>query len=959
VRISDARDLRIVRQILRAHEYLRHKGLSIDLVILNDQPASYAQSLQDELVELIRKSEAQQLVDKSGGVFPRRTDIMPEADRILLHTVARVCIVTEHGSLEDQLSRSIAEREMPPPFIPRWSSGQESEPAVVAPDLIFFNGLGGFGKDGREYVTILGGGQWTPAPWLNVIANGKDFGFQISETGAGYTWSVNSRENRLTPWSNDAVCDPPGEAIYLRDEDSGVTWTPTPLPIREASSYVIRHGQGYTVFEHTSHGIAQDLLMFVPSDAPVKIARLRLRNRTTRKRRLSVTSYHELVLGTQRSASAPFIITEVDQTTGAILARNPYNNEFARRVAFVEMSERERTVTCDRKEFLGRNGSLARPAALSRTRLSGATGAGLDPCVAMQAVIELGPDETREIVLLFGEGKSLEEARLLINRYREIAVVRDAFAQVVSYWNELLGTIKVDTPDTTMNLMLNRWLLYQTLSCRMWARAAFYQSGGAYGFRDQLQDIMALIYTRPDIARAHILLAAGRQFPEGDVQHWWQPPTGRGVRTRFSDDRLWLPYVTNFYIKVTGDRSLLDQDVPFIEAPSLAPDEMDCYSQPHISNQSASLFEHCARALDHGLAVGAHGLPFIGTGDWNDGMNRVGHKGKGESVWVGWFLYKILDEFSQCCDTRGEDNRARNYRKHMGNLQRSLEEEAWDGNWYVRAFFDDGTPLGSAQNDECRIDSIAQSWAVISGAADTHHAQQAMAAVEQHLILRGEGLVLLLSPPFNKSALDPGYIKGYVPGVRENGGQYTHAALWTLIAYAMLGDGDRAGELFALLNPINHACTRADLHRYKVEPYVAAADVYNSALHTGRGGWTWYTGAAGWMYRAGLESILGFELRGERLTIEPCIPHSWRGYELTYRKGKAQYHIKVENPHHVCHGVATVEMDGALLPLNEITLVDDDRPHEIRIVLGEQQPPQAKQILTSAEKTEHVAVGAY
>jgi cyclic beta-1,2-glucan synthetase len=959
VRISEARDLRTVRQILRAHEYLRHKGLSIDLVILNDHPASYAQSLQDDLVELVRKSEAQQLVDKPGGIFLRRTDIMPEADRILLYTVARVCIVMERGSLEDQLSRSIAGRELPPPFIPRWSSGLESQPAVVAPDLIFFNGLGGFSKDGREYVTILGEGQWTPAPWLNVIANGKEFGFQISETGAGYTWSVNSRENRLTPWSNDGVCDPPGEAIYLRDEDSGVTWTPTPLPIREASSYVIRHGQGYTVFEHTSHGIAQDVLMFVPTAAPVKIARLRLHNRTTRKRRLSVTSYHELVLGTQRSASAPFIITEVDQTTGAILARNPYNNEFARRVAFVEMSERERTVTCDRKEFLGRNGSLARPAALRRTRLSGATGAGLDPCVAMQAVIELGPDETREIVLLFGEGKSPEEARLLINRYREISAVRDAFAQVVSYWNELLGTIEVDTPDTAMNVMLNRWLLYQTLTCRVWARAAFYQSGGAYGFRDQLQDIMALIYTRPDIARAHILLAAGRQFPEGDVQHWWQPPTGRGVRTRFSDDRLWLPYVTNFYIKVTGDRSLLDQDVPFIEAPSLAPDEMDCYSQPHISNQSASLFEHCARALDHSLAVGAHGLPFIGTGDWNDGMNRVGHKGKGESVWVGWFLYKILAEFSQCCDTRGENDRAQRYRKHMSDLKLALEEEAWDGNWYVRAFFDDGTLLGSAQNDECRIDSIAQSWAVISGAADMHHAQQAMAAVEQHLILRGDGLVLLLSPPFNKSALDPGYIKGYVPGVRENGGQYTHAALWTLIAYAMLGDGDRAGELFAFLNPINHACTRADLHRYKVEPYVAAADVYNSVLHTGRGGWTWYTGAAGWMYRAGLESILGFKLRGERLTIEPCIPHSWPGYELTYRKGKAQYHIKVENPHHVCHGVATVEMDGALLPLNEITLVDDDRPHEIRIVLGEQQPPQAKQILTPAEKTERVAVGIY
>ena len=934
VRISDERDLRIVKQVLRGNQYLRSKGLLVDLVILNDHSASYAQSLQDELLELVRKSGAQHLLDKPGGVFLRRSEIMPEADRILLHTVARVCIETARGSLEEHLSRPAIERELPAPFIPSRPSYTDLEPTVPLDNLRFFNGLGGFSQNGREYVTILGEEQWTPAPWLNVIANVANFGFQVSESGASCTWSVNSHENRLTPWSNDAVSDPSGEVIYLRDEDNGATWTPTPLPIRQTNPYVIRHGQGYTIFEHTSHGIAQELLMFVPTDAPVKIARLRLHNKTNRHCRLSVTSYNELVLGTQRSFSAPFVVTEVDQATGAILAHNPYNKDFAHRVAFVEISESQRTFTCDRKEFLGRNGSTARPAALRRTRLSGAVGAGLDPCIALQTVLELAPGEQREIVILLGQAETLAEARLVATRYRQIAAVREAFEKVISHWNDLLGAIEVRTPDAAMDMMMNRWLLYQALSCRVWARSAFYQSSGGYGFRDQLQDVMALVHTKPEIAREHILRAAGRQFSEGDVQHWWHPPSGHGVRTRFSDDPLWLPYVTNFYINATGDLSVLDQEVRFLEAPPIAVDEMESYSQPSISAESATLFEHCARALDRSLSVGVHGLPLIGTGDWNDGMNRVGWRGKGESVWVGWFLYKTLKDFLEFCDARGEADRVQSYREHMSKLKTALEQHGWDGDWYVRAFFDDGTPLGSARNDECRIDSIAQSWGIISGAADLQRAKLAMAAVDQHLILREEALVLLLAPPFDKSPVEPGYIKGYVPGVRENGGQYTHAALWTLIAFAMLGDGDRAGDLFALLNPINQASTRAGLHRYKVEPYVVAADIYAAAHHTGRGGWTWYTGAAAWMYRAGLESMLGFKVRGDRLTVEPSIPRSWPGYEVTYRRGKTLYHIKVENPHGVSVGVVSVELDGALLPLNEIPLQADGTRHEIRIVLG-------------------------
>jgi cyclic beta-1,2-glucan synthetase len=933
VRISRSEDLSTVRQLLRGHEYLRLKGLSIDLVILNDHPPSYVQALQEELVALVRSSGSAALQDKPGGVYLRRSDLMPEADRILLHAVARVVIVPERGELSEQLVRRMPEDALPPAFAPRTPSRQYPEPTFATPELAFFNGLGGFHQGGREYVTVLGEGQWTPAPWTNIIANERDFGFQVTETGGGYTWSVNSRENRLTPWSNDAVSDPVGECIYLRDEESGTVWTTTPLPVREVEPYTIRHGQGYTVFEHTSHGISQELLLFVPLDTSVKVSLLRLRNRTDRRRRLSVTSYSELVLGVERGRSAPYIITEIDES-GAIFARNPYNNEFADRVAFADMSAPARTATCDRKEFLGRNRSAARPAALRRTHLSGRAGTGFDPCAALQTTIELAPGEAREIVFLLGEAETREEAVEVMTRYRQPHVAGEAFERVLSHWDKILDTVEVRTPDAAMDTILNRWLPYQTLACRVLARSAFYQSGGAYGFRDQLQDVMAIVYSRPDIAREQLLRAARHQFKEGDVQHWWHPPTGRGVRTRFSDDLLWLPYVASFYVNATGDAAVLDEVVPFLEAPLLGPEEDESYMQPGVSAERASLYEHCVRTLERSLAVGEHGLPLMGSGDWNDGMNRVGNKGKGESIWVGWFLHNTLEWFTPFCEARADTARARAYRDHVSSLKKALEAEGWDGDWYRRAYFDDGTPLGSAQNEECRIDSIAQSWGVISGAADHQRAARAMAAVEEYLIRRGDGLVILFTPPFDHSALDPGYIKGYVPGVRENGGQYTHAALWTLIAYAILGDGDRAGELFALLNPINHASTRAGLHKYKVEPYVAAADVYAVPPHTGRGGWTWYTGSASWMYRAGLEFILGFQLRGERLRVDPCIPRSWREYEINYRHGSARYQIKVENPYGINRGIALVEVDGELQPSDDIPLKDDGARHSVRVVLG-------------------------
>jgi cyclic beta-1,2-glucan synthetase len=945
VRVEEIEDTGIVRELLRAREYWQLKGLSVDLVILNERSTSYVQDLQSMLETLVRASRSRThlgVEDAPGAVFVLRTDLISTETRALLLALARVVMRGGRGSLSDQLDRLKSPRGVAPPLRRGLAAHAGPKPLPSQPvalgALQFFNGLGGFSPNGREYVTVLGPGQSTPAPWINVISNAS-FGFQVAADGGGYTWSQNSRDNQLTPWSNDPVVDRPGEAFYVRDLDSGELWTPTALPVRLAqATYIVRHGRGYSRFELVANGIALDLLQYVPLGDSLKISRLTIRNISGRPRRLSVTAYVEWVLGLARGASGPTVVTERDGETGAIFARNRWNLHHGGRVAFADLAGRQTAWTGDRGEFIGRNGRMDHPAALSADLpLSQRLGAGLDPCVALQTAVDLKPGGVHEVVCFLGQAADEAEARALIARYRaaDLAAVH---REAVGFWDGVLGTVQVKTPDPATDILLNGWLLYQSLACRYWARSAFYQASGAYGFRDQLQDAMSLSVPMPALARAHILRAASRQFVEGDVQHWWFPIAGQGVRTRISDDRAWLATVAAHYVETTGDGAILDEPVSFLEGPALREGEHDLYFQPEQADETASLFEHCARGLDLSLATGVHGLPLIGTGDWNDGMNRVGEAGRGESVWLGWFLYAALRAFAPVAESRGEMRRATAWSAHAEALKTALDREAWDGAWYRRGYYDDGTPLGSAASEECRIDSIAQSWAAISGAADPVRAAQAMESLDRMLVHRGDRLALLFTPPFDKTPLDPGYIKGYPPGIRENGGQYTHAAAWSIMGFAALGQGDKAHEVFALINPINHTATRAGVLRYKVEPYVAAADVYSVPPHVGRGGWTWYTGSAGWLHRAGIESILGLTVKGDRFEVAPCLPTTWPGFEMTLTLRGSVYEIVVRNPDGVSRGVVAVELDGATQPVADgkavIRLSDEVARRSIVVTLG-------------------------
>ncbi len=933
LQIGDHANIELVRQLEQAHAYWRLKGLAVDLMIWNEDNAIYRQFLHDQIKDMITAGTEAKVIDKPGGIFLRPGDQISNEDRILLQTVARIVIKDNWGTLEEQISRRSLRETVVPRFKPTRAqhTGNRKTEKITSPPLLFENGLGGFTPDGREYVITTKPGQITPAPWVNVLANPL-FGSVISESGSASTWNENAHEFRLTPWHNDPVSDTSGEAFYIRDEETGHFWSPTPLPCHSAIPYVVRHGFGYSVFEHVEEGIRSELWIYVAIDAPVKFTVLKLRNESGRSRSLSVTGYVEWVLGDLRSKTMMHVTTEVDTGSGALFARNAYNTEFADRVVFFDVDDKNRNITGDRTEFVGRNGVLSAPAAMTRTQLSGKVGAALDPCAAIQVTFELDAGQVHETIFRLGVTgrRGADDASNTVKSFRGSTIAQSTLEAVQEYWHKTLGTIQIETPDVSVNVLANGWLLYQAIACRLWARNGYYQSGGAFGFRDQLQDTMALVYAVPALVRQHLLLCASRQFQDGDVQHWWHPPSGRGVRTRCSDDYLWLPLAVSRYIITTGDLNILDELVRFVDGRQVREDEDSYYDLPGVTDETASLYDHCARAIKKGLRFGSHDLPLMGTGDWNDGMNKVGEAGRGESVWMGFFLYEILMKFAEIARLKSDMAFAELCHSQAGKLQQSIEREGWDGQWYRRAYFDDGSLLGSATNTECRIDSIAQSWSVLSGAGAPDRARQAMESVDRLLVHRDKKLIQLLDPPFDKSEMEPGYIKGYVPGVRENGGQYTHAAIWAAMAFGKLRDNKRLWDLLSIINPINHALSPEEVDIYKVEPYVIAADVYAVSPHVGRGGWTWLTGSAAWMYRLILESLLGLSINMDKMSFTPCVPADWKEFKIRYMFRQTLYLITVRQTNDAVEE-ASVTLDGFARPDQTIQLVDDHQEHLVEV----------------------------
>ncbi len=920
LQITSQKNIILVKQLIQAHKYWQLKGLQVDLIIWNEDYGGYRNDLHNEIHSLIPSD----LVDRPGGVFVRPGDQIPDEDRILFQTVARIHISDINGSIVDNINQKSYKRLRIPYILKKSDYIPQKTLSRFQKNLLFSNELGGFSPNGYEYVITTDSKKRTPLPWANVIAN-PDFGTVITESGQAYTWAENAHEMRLTPWNNDIVSDSAGEVFYLRDEESGHFWSTTPLPRCGQSHYISRHGFGYSVFEHAEDGIFLEMTVYVDIEDSIKFTVLKISNKSGRLRNLSATGYTEWVLGDLRPKTAMHVITEVDTDTGAVFARNTYNTEFVDRIAFFDTDAKTKTITCDRTEFIGRNGSLKNPDAMSRLKLSGQIGSALDPCTAIQVPLVLANGEEHEIIFKLGLGKNMDHARNIVKKFSGNDAARQALEKVKNYWKDTISALQIETPDNSINILANGWLTYQTLCCRLWARSGYYQSGGAFGFRDQLQDSLSLLHAKPELARKQILLCAAHQFQEGDVQHWWHPPIGRGVRTRISDDYLWLPFVTYHYVIHTGDKQILDEKSTFLNSRLLNPGEESYYELPTISEQSATLYGHCVSAIKHGINFGDHGLPLIGTGDWNDGMDRVGHHGKGESVWLGFFLYDVLVKFITIAELYNDSDFASQCKTYAAQLAANIEKHAWDGKWYRRAYFDDGTPLGSASCTECQIDSISQSWSVLSGAGGMERSIVAMKSAENKLVNKSAGIIQLLDPPFDKANVDPGYIKGYVPGVRENGGQYTHAAVWLIMAFAKLGDSRRTWDLLQMINPLNHGSTDDKVSIYKAEPYVLAADVYGVAPHTGRGGWTWYTGSASWMYQLIIGSFLGLKLEGNRLKFEPCIPKEWKSFKVHYRYIDTIYHIVIEQKSTI--GKTVVSVDGDVQDGQFMVLVNDKKEH--------------------------------
>ncbi|MFC4810410.1 GH36-type glycosyl hydrolase domain-containing protein [Paenibacillus sp. GCM10023250] len=948
VRIADTSNLPFVHKLLVGYEYLRQKGVLFDLVVWNESDGGYQQELREAILRLIEQFAPNR--DGGAGVHIVAAEAQAEADKHLLFAVARLVLEADGPSLRAQLQPHEPKGGgQPPELAPAAAPNRYPSSAAAADDaagLAFYNGYGGFAEDGSEYRIVLRGGQHLPGPWINAIAN-PTFGCLASELYTGHTWWRNSRECKLTPWSNDPALDPPGEAVFVRDEDSGEYWGPAPSRKRETEqAYAVAHGQGYSRYETERLGIRQDMTVYVPPEDAVKIVRLRLKNVTDDARRLSVTYYAEWVIGVHREGNASHILTEWDAEDAILLARNGYQDTFREATAFLAVNppagEADRSWTGSRLSFVGRKGDLEEPDAMRRTRLSGETGPSYDACGAVQASVALGPGEERVVYILLGCADSREAAARLARKYREPEACDLALEEMRAYWKGINGTIRVKTPSAEMDYMLNNWLLYQSLSCRMWARSGFYQAGGAFGYRDQLQDSLSMLHSRPDMTRQQIIRHASHQYLEGDVQHWWHEETHRGIRTKFSDDLLWLAYAVARYVSHTGDVSLLEETAPFLQSGPLSADEHERYEETVLAGESGTILDHCFRAIDRALGrIGEHGLPLMGIGDWNDGMSNIGPAGRGESVWLGWFLGDVLRGIADICERRGDAERADRYRNARRELAEAMQEAAWDGKWYRRAFTDAGTWLGTVHNAECRIDAIAQSWSVISGMAPPDRAEQAMRSFDRELVNRSLGLAHILTPPFDKTEPSPGYIQAYPPGIRENGGQYTHGVIWSIVAWSLLGDGNKAFELFNLFNPISHTKSQLEARTYVGEPYVMTADIYSEPPHRGHAGWTWYTGAAGWMYQAGVEWILGLKRSGDRLIVKPCIPSDWPEFEMTYAYKGAEYRIRVLNPSRKSTGLSALAIDGNGVALEagasedgaSIPLADDRAVHHIELTL--------------------------
>lgn len=969
--IDDIEDLAAVKQLLLAHEYWGLKRLAVDVVIINEHAASYVQDLQGAIDNLVRSSQSRRaavgaqrqgsaavLAQPGGQVYPLRADLMSVESRAFIQSVARVVLYARRGLIGRQLSRL-------PQLPPQQQLPLQRPLALLPPVLLprpigleFDNTLGGFANHGREYHIQLSGSTRTPMPWLNVIAN-QQFGFQVSAEGSGYSWAGNSREFQLSPWSNDPISDPIGEVLYVRDEQS-MHWTcATAKPRRDGGSYHCCHGVGFSRFAHQQLDLELSLTQFVVMDQALKMSSLKIKNLTQRERQLSITGYVEWVLGRNRSLTAASLVTEFEQTAGFVLVRNPWSGAFGERFAFAAFSLPVSSWTCDRAEFIGRNSSLATPQALRRQQpLSGSCGGGFDPCATLQLRQTVAAGAEIDVLFMLGQASSVAEALALVQRFSQEGAAVQALAEVATHWQPLLGSIQVNTPDRALDIMLNGWLLYQTLVCRIYARSAFYQASGAYGFRDQLQDGMALSCCAPLITRQHLLRAAGRQFAAGDVQHWWLPHTGEGVRSRISDDRIWLVFACATYVNSSGDNRVLLEKISFLTGPPLNAEQHDAFFQPMQNDEMATLFEHCARALDQSLSLfGEHGLPLMGGGDWNDGMDQVGSGGRGESVWLGWFMVKtfklfiplaqqmLTQVFANTDDALASrqsfceklKQRIQHWQTALSSLIAALEQHSWDGEWYRRATYDNGQWLGSTQSDECQLDSIAQSFAQLSGAADPVRSRQAMDAVLQRLWLKPQKMLLLFQPPFDHTPNNPGYIKGYPPGLRENGGQYSHAAMWVVLALTSMQRGFEAHQLLSQLNPIAHSLDKTAVQTYQVEPYVVAADVYSVAPHQGRGGWTWYTGAAGWMYRSAIEGLLGIRKQGKQLMITPCLPATWPGYRADIVIEQSCYHLElVQLLDHT--QIASLQLDGRDVSgyqryfdgVNTLILPLDGATHQLR-----------------------------